>query len=402
MSQFILRPLWQHLQSWFNQAQAATISDNSLELLPDPLNRQLAQKLKTLTSPQPYQTGIQDQLKTALAEWQQNLDAPNALVILGNPVEPIGQILQDSLQAWPDSPVEILSPLPCLNRPTDPLNLTQQIHQRLQPYAQITPIDAERTDDPQETESLEQRVTLIMVPCLEQCFLRCIDGWNGIEFLRDMAVHNRNCFWLFGCNHWAWNFLDFVCQISAYFSETYPLPHLDGEDLQTWLDPVISTVIKTDDHKDADNPLSYWGALATQSGGMSHIAAQLWLQSLRIQPEIIEADESQPQLSYFTATEDEASQGKLCETSPVLPSLPSLLTMDRYLLHSLLIHGPMTRPHLALSLGEPESQIQSRIQWLLRMGLLQRGAGTLSVKAAHYTKLKTELANNNFFVGEDA
>lgn len=402
MSQPALRSIWQHLQSWFNQAQAATTPDNSLEPLPDRLNRQLAQKLAALASPHPYQTGIQDQLTTALTQWQENLDAPNALVVLGSPVEPIGQILQDSLQSWPDSPVEILTPLPCLTRPADPLDLTHQIWQQLQPYAQITPIDAEQTDAPQETESLEQRVTLIVVPCLEQCFLRCINGWDGIEFLRDIAVHNRNCFWLFGCNRWAWDFLDFVCQISAYFSETYPLPHLDGEDLEAWLDPVVSTVIKTDDHKEADNPLSYWGALATQSGGIGHIAAQLWLQSLRIQPELTEAKESQPNLSYFTATEDEASQGQLSETSPTLPSLPSLLAMDRYLLHSLLIHGPMTRAHLALSLGEPESQIQSRVQWLLRAGVLKRGAGNLSIKAAHYTKLKTELANNNFFVGEDA
>jgi hypothetical protein len=61
----------------------------------------------------------------------------------------------------------------------------------------------------------------------------------------------------------------------------------------------------------------------------------------------------------------------------------------------------MTRAHLAFSLGQQESQIQPRIQWLLRQGVLERSDGVLAVQSLHYAKLKAELANNNFFVGED-
>jgi hypothetical protein len=66
-----------------------------------------------------------------------------------------------------------------------------------------------------------------------------------------------------------------------------------------------------------------------------------------------------------------------------------------------MIHGAMSRPHLALSLGESESQVQAQVQRLLREQVLVQGKGVLSIRAVHYTKLKAELANNNFFVGKD-
>ncbi|WP_085519891.1 MULTISPECIES: hypothetical protein [Cyanophyceae] len=66
-----------------------------------------------------------------------------------------------------------------------------------------------------------------------------------------------------------------------------------------------------------------------------------------------------------------------------------------------MIHGQISRAHLALSLGESRNRIQARIQWLLRQGVLRENQGALSIQAAHYIRLKSELANNNFFVGED-
>lgn len=392
----------QNFQSWFSQAQA-TVSETEEELvpLPDVLENQLAQKIQALPSPKIYQTFIREELAIAIETWQQNLDAPNSLVFLGSPVEPIASILNDGLRQWSDAPVNIITPLPCLNRPDDPLVSIQQIRDALRPYTQLDPDNQEDADEQLDPDSLDARQTVVLIPSLEQCFLRCIGGWEGIEYLRDVAIHHRHCFWVIGCSHWAWNFLDFVCQVSAYFSEIKPLPELSGEMLKEWLDPVVKTVIavqaKTDE--DDDRP-DYWHSLANKALGVSTIAVNLWLQSLRIAPELVADGDKSPDLTLNHDDPDD-EELTLHEVKPSLPSFPSLNHGDRYILHSLLIHGRMTRAHLAFSLGQREGQIQSQIQALLRAGLLDRNDGCLSVQASHYVRLKTELANNNFFVGDD-
>ncbi|NJN73556.1 MAG: MarR family transcriptional regulator [Limnothrix sp. RL_2_0] len=392
----------QTVQSWFSQAQA-TVSETEEELvpLPDVLENQLAQKIRALPSPEIYQSFIREELAIAIETWQQNLDAPNSLVFLGSPVEPIAAILNDGLRQWSDAPVNIITPLPCMARPEDPLVSIQQIRDALDPYTQLDPDNQEDADEQLDPDSLDARQTVVLIPCLEQCFLRCIGGWEGIEYLRDVAIHHRHCFWVIGCSHWAWNFLDFVCQVSAYFSEVKSLPELNGEVLKEWLDPVVKTVIaaQAQTEEDGDRP-DYWHSLASKALGVSSIAVNIWLQSLRIDPELVADGDKSPDLN-LASDNPEGEELILHEVKPSLPSFPSLNHGDRYLLHSLLIHGRMTRAHLAFSLGQREGQIQSQIQALLRTGLLERNDGCLSVQPSHYVRLKTELANNNFFVGDD-
>lgn len=402
MTHSLVHSIRQKFQSWFTQAQAAVaIEDEEVEL-PDGIQTQLWQKIQALPCCQTYQTTVQEAITAGVENWQRNLDAANSLIILGSPVEPIAKILSDSLQTWHNPPVEVFTPLPYQMRPHDPLIMSQQIQQALEAYPQIDAKNPKDTGDLLEADSLAERKTLMMIPCLEQCFLRCIGGWNSIEYLRDMVIHNRNCFWVIGCNHWAWDFLDFVCQISAYFSAVKPLPELDESMIQTWLNPIVKTMVEPDAIEDSEDNLSqaYWKTLASQSSGVSSIAFGVWLNSLRIERDQLE-DGNLSQLNLSETSTTNKTRFTLRQTKPTLPSLPSLTGIDRYLLHSLLIHGQMSHFHLALSLGEPESQIQARIQGLLRAGVLASSNGMLSVRAAHYAKLKIELTNNNFFVGED-
>ena len=83
-----------------------------------------------------------------------------------------------------------------------------------------------------------------------------------------------------------------------------------------------------------------------------------------------------------------------------MPDLPTLTDEDRYLLHSLLIHGTMRRDHLAFGLGLPSHRLQPRIHWLLGEGLIETAAGELSVRPSHFPCLVKELTDNNFFTGE--
>jgi hypothetical protein len=410
----LLTSLTQQVKSWFEQAKTPE-PEEDLVALPDTVQVQLAQKLQALPSPAAYQTAIQADITAAVQAWRQNLDAPNSLIFLGNPVEPIAKILTDSLAAWSDAPVQVVTPLPCLARPQDPLTMAQRIRQALEPWDHAHP---KQTDEALDTQSLEQRTTLIVVPCLEQCFLRCIGGWESIELLRDIAIHNRNHFWVFGCNRWAWKFLDFTNQISAYFSQIKAFPELEPDSLRQWLEPIVQQVTDTDPQADKEGQsgeenssdsldediadkteLAAWKILAIQSSGVSQIAANLWLQSLRLNADPLDTDPL-PQIELNDIT-DNGQNIVLQTVKASLPSLPSLDNIDRYLLHSLMIHGAMSRPHLALSLGESESQVQAQVQRLLREQVLVQGKGVLSIRAVHYTKLKAELANNNFFVGKD-
>ncbi len=344
--------------------------------------------------------------------WQKNLDAPNTLVILGSPVESIDKIINDSLEKWSDkSDLEIVNPLVNWQRINQHLSTSQKIQQLFDFHSDIEQAIDQDLDHPLDVDCLEQRHKLVIIPSLEQCFLRCIGGWESIEFLRDLAIQNRHCFWVIGCNHWAWDFLNFVCQVSAYFSQVYPLPELDAEMLENWLNPIIQTVVEQESLDNfpglsrgqkntttEDRHEIYWESLASQSMGVSRIAANLWIQSLRIKEEIDE-QESPPSLELKESGQDLAFT--IYETRPFLPSLPSLTGQDRYLLHSVLIHGQISRPHLALSLGEGKNHIQVQVQKLLRAGILEQNQGRLAIEPIHYAKLKTELATNNFFVGED-
>ncbi|MDR9405548.1 MAG: hypothetical protein RI580_19175, partial [Halothece sp. Uz-M2-17] len=100
-------------------------------------------------------------------------------------------------------------------------------------------------------------------------------------------------------------------------------------------------------------------------------------------------------------TENVAENLRLRLTTPSLPKLPSLSAEDRYLLHSLLLHGKITRSSLAISLGVKEETIQARIQLLLRDHLIQIENQFLSVTPLYYPKIKQELSQNNFLIGED-
>lgn len=394
MIQSVLPHVRQQIQSWFTKAQKVTEPDEDLIGLPDTLLAELSQRLETLSSPLTYQTTIQEAIATRVATWQKNLEAANHVVILAHPVEAIAKILEDSFAHWENPPaLEIVTPFPALHRPRNPLTLSQRIQKALQPYPHIHLNPSQEADHSLDVDALEERQTLIVIPCLEQCFLRSIGGWESVELLRDLMIQNPHCFWAIGCNHWAWDFLDFVCQVSAYFSEIQTLPKLDATLLEEWLNPITQTLVvpKLLSGEDPEPTKTYWEALASQSSGVSQIATYLWLQSLRIKPDAVTDDEV-PSLNN--------PEMVLYETKPSLPSLPTLEPSDRYLLHSVLIHGSITRRHLALSLGESESQIQARVQWLLRADLLEAKQGGLSLQPSHYQKVVRELSNNNFFVGK--
>jgi hypothetical protein len=368
--------------------------DERLAALPPGVVNRLLDRLKTLRTPEPYQDAIQVTTRQAIQAWQANPEtASNCLVVLGRPVEAIGSIIKDSLDNYLlDCEVRFF--LSAYYRPPDPLTITGHLQREIEPEQ---PSSREKPETPVTQSDIHEQIPKVMIiPSLEQCFLRCIQGWEGIEYFQTLATQDTSRFWIFGCNHWAWAFLEKVCQVSAYLEQTVALPDLTGAELETWLRPLLnSSVKKRDDEQfelavDAERDIR-WDSLASLAGGSAATAAHLWLKSLRVKAEDLTAESSLPADTTHVA---------LCPVKPSLPSLMSLDAMDRYVLHSLLLHGEMTRSHLALSLGEAERTIRSRVQVLRREHIILHKGRRLSVHPAHYPKLYSELENNNFLIGK--
>ena len=383
------------VQYWFSQAKANKPEEVLYEL-PHNLRETFKQTLDKLSTPLPYQTAIQEALTSAILNWQNQPNAPNSLVFLGNPVEPIAQILKESVNIWKPQDCQLITPIDWSIRPSHPQQLTEQLRKALDPYRTAP-------DDPHSTES-ESNIShrVILIPSLEQCFLRCIQGWEGIEILRNIINQNCDYFWVVGCNQWTWTFLDAVCQNGAYFEQLEHFPALEGEQLCQWLLSVQSEAIASQmswsEHR------SYWNSLDGVASGVSSIAAHLWLQSLRIREVDLPDNNSSEQeissaiLKTSLNQADESTFVKLQLINPILPELPVLSTTDRYLLHCLLIHGGLTLPQLTLSLGEQESLIQAQLQSLLRKGIIFKQSNLIRVNPAYYPTLKTELSNNAFLI----
>ncbi len=381
----------QTIPVWFSHPASPETTEELVNAPPGVLNS-LGEQAGKLLTPRPYQDAIQTALVQALQDWQANPEFENnSLVVLGRPVEDIGPILKASLhEKFPDWDVRFF--LGGYQRPLDPLTVPQHLKRELETKDETA---SEATTPVTQTDLDNHVPTIMVVSSLEQCFLRCIQGWEGIEYLQTLSTQDASRFWVFGCNHWAWAFLERVCQIGAYFEQVMALPKLSGEELNRWLTPLLEEDLEIQvagpKAQIGNANDGYWSSLANVADGIASTAAQLWLQSLQIQTEAL-TDEG--------AIAPDTDLIELLPGKPTLPGLLSLEAMDRYLLHTLLIHREMTRSHLAISLGEAERKIRSRLQVLRREGIIRQRGRRFTVHPAHYPRLHSELGNNNFLIGK--
>ncbi|PSN17411.1 hypothetical protein C7271_17875 [filamentous cyanobacterium CCP5] len=385
----LVQSLIHQVQTWFSQAkQQATEPEDVLKDAPDELLLELEALTQELPVPPAYQDAIHQALTKAVRRWQDSPEAENHLVLMSPPCEPLARILTTVLKDWSGEDLEILHPLQDFNRPADPLAIPAQLRNALENRQEDTEDDTE--SDSEDPEPADKRQILV-VPALEHCFLRAIQGWQGVEYLQNLVVQDTSRFWVIGCTSWSWAFLDRVCHVSAYLEQIESLPELSGEDLQPWLEPLIQRVDKTLPEESSCADQTPWDALAKLSRGNSAIAAQLWINALGVRHEDL-PDPDDP--------DDQQAPVPLHSRKPILPNLPSLTPIDRHLLQSLLIHNRMTRSHLSLSLGESETIVRSRAQLLHREEVILRRRGYFSINPVHYPRLRSELGSNNFLVGE--
>ena len=203
-------------------------SENQPELTAVQINK-VKQQIGNLTTHSMQKLAITEAFQQALALWQQQPEGNNSLVILSSPVSYLNKVITESLTSLE----------------ANDLIETKFLswHTRLHDYRQIKTQLLSSIKIPQtDVKIVSDNYKLIIIPRLEWFFLRCIGGLETIETLRDLVAGDSSCFWLIGCNSWAWQYLNKIHQINAYLTNTILSPPLQDEATKEWLEPVAKNL----------------------------------------------------------------------------------------------------------------------------------------------------------------
>jgi hypothetical protein len=293
------------------RAQAVELEQQTRELklydMPPYLNTWLNQEIQQLPPHPAYVKTVSETLNGAIQHWLNSENGYNHLVILGSPVERTSNVLTAGLRSWQQQREEAIeeprvkpSRISWTGRPRE----YHEIGSKL-----IAEIDAAKgySQVYAEVEASRRPRSLIMIPSLSWCFLRCLDGLEAVQLLLDTISQDRTNFWLLGCNYWTWRYLDQVFQISAYFEQTKNLPKLKRAAIRKWLEPVDSKIefnphesqiyfkpkqivytaeSGTNSENSSEDWVSrsqklYFNSLLNVSTGLSRVAGRAWLRSLK-------------------------------------------------------------------------------------------------------------------------
>ena len=366
----------------FSDSQETQKSKEFLVELPPEIHQKLFDAVENLPSNEADQQAIISSLDERFERWR---DAPNhgnnSVLILSSPVTAVSTVLSEALEEWAEQKKVSLRLLPLTARPTEIATIKSKLEHYLEFPAKMA----------------KQQPEVVIIPNLSWCFLRSLEGLAGIEYWQSLLCKNpKNRFWIVGANQIGWVYLNLVCNLQAYVGEVVILSKIEQKELQKWLDPIIDEFNITFDSpnidkqlldRDKENKDHYFDRLYSISQGVSTVAAQSFLQSIRYQ-ELDEEDEAQPK------------QKKLIAQTPRLPNLPAFEPEEQYLLYSLLLHGDLTLSALATSLGDEESQVQARVQMLCRKGVVEQKEQILKIEPIYYPPLKQYLESNNFLINQ--
>ena len=387
--------IFNRFQTWLDENRNSLLSrfstdeqetqepEKSLIELPSFLAARLVTAVDNLPTDNPDTEAIQSTLNEAFEKWRSNPQvADNSLVILSSPVTTVSRILTESLENWASEKKVTLLPLQWIKRPEKVENIRVKLQQQLGRGLVTTDI---------------KQPEVVIIPNLSWCFLRCVDGLEGIDNLQDVRLQDDSRFWIIGAGKVGWEYLDHVSHFKAYCGESLDLPELTGEQLQKWFEPIVSEFNITfaipniefpnNNQEDESYSSRYFNRLADVSQGVNTVAVQVFLRSM-----CYEAKE--------TNQERNKTEGILSAQYPELPNLPRLNANEHYILYSLLLHGDLSLSALSESLGDEKNFVKGQVQMLRRKGLIEQNKGIITINPIHYPRLKSELANNNFIIYE--
>jgi len=69
--------------------------------------------------------------------------------------------------------------------------------------------------------------------------LRSVEGLEGVDYLQNALLSDRTQFWIIGSAQAGWDYLKSTTQLHAYCGKAISLPALSGEQLCSWLEPIV-------------------------------------------------------------------------------------------------------------------------------------------------------------------
>ena len=436
--------------------------EEALAQLPDQIADKLKDAANALTAHPSETQAVLDPLNDAIAQWLTNPDsANNSMVVLAQPVLPVSLILGESLsQLNVDQEQQInIKLLDWIERPSHGSSIRERIEKVVSPVEPAS-----------NKNSAAKQVTVI--PNLCWCFLRSARGLDGIDYLQNAIMNDSNQFVVLGCGQIGWEFLKSTLKFHAYCDQVLHLPGLTGEQLEEWLDPIVNqfnirfsdaalhkrlgdpnqledinvsidkpietfseiaqeatATVKSsirfvkeaidDDDNDTESASpkrEYFNRLADISEGISIVALQLFIKSLRYEKSTTQEEkDSNSNQNNSSNNELNSSHTEGKHTSqvfyqdsldqivaylPKLPPLPTLSQNDLYLLYALMLHGDITIDSLAESLGDAPQIVNNQVQVLRNEAVIEQKGRVIKTNPIHYPKLKKELAKNNFIIAD--
>ncbi|MGF1512080.1 MAG: hypothetical protein ACFB5Z_00050 [Elainellaceae cyanobacterium] len=416
--------------------------EDTLKALPTDIAQQLATLVNDLPSHPDDKAAICEALSEALSQWEENHSAANnSLTIIGSPVSAVARILTEGLADWLAE--REISPvlLDWVERPIEPQDIRSKMGEIF------------------EQGGPESEPKVAIIPNLSWCFLRTAEGLDGIDYLRDSLLSDRNQFWVLGSGQVGFQYLNCVLKLQAHCGKVVSLPDLSGKQLRDWLMPIIEklnirldedpiqerlqnlgeehlesssfstlaalleeirTSLKSlfrDVKEDAllsskeDNGdigfewQDYFERLADLSDGVSTVALQLFVKSIyyeevkgEVKEKLIDTVEASDETIEDYVDLEPEPMHRIIAKLPKLPSLPKLEQSDLYILYSLLVHGDLTLEALAKSLGEERQLVNDSVQIMRGKGIVEQRKDTIKVNPMHYPRLKRRLASNNFII----
>ena len=334
---------------------------------------------------------VGDVINEAFTQWRDNPgDTNNSIVILSSPVTSVSKILTETLEEWAKEQQISLKVFPLASRPDEITTIKTQLETYFAP----------KSDD---LDSEVEAGEIAIIPNLNWCFLRSLDGLEGIEYLQDLLCHgSSDRFWIIGAGQVGWEYLNSICPVEAYCGKIVTLSETTPEELSEWLEPIAKDLDIVFEEPRLDKKLldgekndraNYFARLADISGGVGTVAVQGFLKSIAYEPIEKRKDKAEGK---------KEKEFILIAQSPKLPKLPNLNNSEQYLLYSLLLHGDLTLSTLAESLADEEAEVRAIVRILRRKGVIEQRNGVLKINPIHYPKLKYELAINNFIVNHES
>ena len=352
----------------------------SLVELPSSLREKLITAVNKLPDNPTDTEAIISSISDSFEQWQSNPNSTNnSIVIVTSPIMVVSRIIIEIIEPWAEEEQVLVNILPWNERP----NNADLIQIKLEKYIEET-----------TKKAVAKQIEVMVIPNLSWCFLRSMDGLDGIDYLQKMLLHDSSRFWVIATGQITWDYLNSITDIEADCGKVTALKKLESDSLQQWLEPVISELQITfadpnleSQILDADqnNETIYFKDLASVSEGVGVIALQAFLASV----------------NYEVESEKSEEDGVLKAQSPELPKLPDLDSIDHYILYFLLLHGDITLSALAYSISDRESRIRKRIKFLREEGLVEEQNEILKVNPIYYPNIKQELINNNFVINEN-